>query len=236
MTENIHLLAGAYALDALPLDERAVYERHLASCEVCEAEVAGYAETAARLGVAAATIPPEDLRRRVLAAAASTRQLSPAERRAAGLGRRLRPVLLPVAAGLAAVAVGLSGLSAYLWDDRRDLARSEEQMADLLARAERVTLDAPAGVSAGFLHSQDDDEGMLVISGLPPLDAERDYQLWLFHEGVPLPAGVFAGEGDGTVIFPAEAPVTGAEVVAVTVEPAGGLDAPSGEVLLLGEL
>jgi anti-sigma-K factor RskA len=62
-----HALAGAYALDALDGDDRARFERHLASCRTCPAEVRGFAETAAMLGLAAAVTPPPALKGRVLA-------------------------------------------------------------------------------------------------------------------------------------------------------------------------
>ena len=54
MRPDVHALAGAYALDALPADEQQRFERHLASCEACAEEVRGLAETAALLGEAAA--------------------------------------------------------------------------------------------------------------------------------------------------------------------------------------
>ena len=66
-----HLLAGAYALDALDGAERARFERHLASCRTCPDEVRGYAATAAVLGQAAAVTPPPALKGRVLDAVAA---------------------------------------------------------------------------------------------------------------------------------------------------------------------
>lgn len=64
---NPHALAGAYAIDAIEGAERARFERHLASCPTCPAEVRGLAATAAQLGLAAAATPPPDLKGRVLA-------------------------------------------------------------------------------------------------------------------------------------------------------------------------
>ena len=39
MSDDIHALSGAYAVDALDDVERARFERHLANCEACRAEV-----------------------------------------------------------------------------------------------------------------------------------------------------------------------------------------------------
>ncbi|GAA5070071.1 anti-sigma-K factor RskA [Thermocatellispora tengchongensis] len=78
MNDDLHTLAGAYALDALPEGERRPFERHLERCEPCSAEVRGLTETAARLALAAAVQPPAGLRERVLAEIATVRQLAPA--------------------------------------------------------------------------------------------------------------------------------------------------------------
>ena len=72
-----HTLAGAYALDALTGADRARFERHLARCEQCAADISGLREATARLAAAAATEPPPGLTERALAAAARTRQLPP---------------------------------------------------------------------------------------------------------------------------------------------------------------
>ena len=62
-----HVLAGAYALDALGAAERARFELHLATCRTCPDEVRGFAATAAELGLAVAVTPPLALKGRVLA-------------------------------------------------------------------------------------------------------------------------------------------------------------------------
>jgi anti-sigma-K factor RskA len=62
-----HSLAGPYALDALEPGERARFERHLRGCAACQAEVRGFAATAASLALAAAVTPPPSLKGRVLA-------------------------------------------------------------------------------------------------------------------------------------------------------------------------
>ena len=75
--DDLHVLTGSYVLDALAGPERKSFERHLAHCAACQAEVRGLRETAARLAMAKALRPPPPLRARVLAAAYLTRQLRP---------------------------------------------------------------------------------------------------------------------------------------------------------------
>jgi hypothetical protein len=79
MRDDLHVLTGSYALDALTGPERDEFERHLHRCPSCEAEVRGLRETAARMAMAKAARSPEGMQARVLAATYRTRQLPPAD-------------------------------------------------------------------------------------------------------------------------------------------------------------
>src|SRR4051812_44056536 len=74
---EIHHLGAAYALDALDDRERAAYEAHFATCEICRTEVGEYRAAAADLATLTATPPPADVKARVMGDIATTRQLSP---------------------------------------------------------------------------------------------------------------------------------------------------------------
>ncbi|MEU3302581.1 anti-sigma factor [Streptomyces sp. NPDC006678] len=63
--DELHSATGAYALHALPDDERRAFEEHLASCEACAREVAELQVSAARLAQPVAVVPPSSLWRRV---------------------------------------------------------------------------------------------------------------------------------------------------------------------------
>ncbi|MGW6204026.1 anti-sigma factor [Streptomyces sp. NPDC055089] len=78
-----HEASGAYALHALPEDERLAFERHLEGCEACREEVAGLQAAAAMLGQAAAVAPPAALRAKVLRRVARTPQDGPVRAREA---------------------------------------------------------------------------------------------------------------------------------------------------------
>lgn len=49
MTQPVHLLAGAYVLDALDQSQRAAVADHLAGCSECLDEIVGLREAAALL-------------------------------------------------------------------------------------------------------------------------------------------------------------------------------------------
>ncbi|MFD4829897.1 anti-sigma factor domain-containing protein [Streptomyces uncialis] len=83
---DVHLLSGAYALDALDEDERAGFENHLAHCPACAEETRELAATAGRLGLAATVTPPAALKRRVLREITTIRQEAPRPGHASGVG------------------------------------------------------------------------------------------------------------------------------------------------------
>ena len=72
---------------------------------------------------------------------------------------------------------------------------------------------------------------------LPALRAKRDYQLWLLTPAGPVSAGVFKPTQDGAAVVQATYPLPRDQLtgVAVTEEPEGGLPAPSGTPLILGQ-
>lgn len=80
---------------------------------------------------------------------------------------------------------------------------------------------------------------VLVANQLPALPADKVYQLWVVPVGAaPVSAGLLAPDpsGHASLFFPMPADVTAPQALAVTVEPAGGLPAPSGSRVLLGSV
>ncbi|MEV0745554.1 anti-sigma factor [Streptomyces sp. NBC_00184] len=90
-TADPHEASGAYALHALPEDERLAFEQHLEGCASCREEVAGLQAAAALLGQAAAVTPPAALREEILRRVALTPQDAPARARDAPARAREAP-------------------------------------------------------------------------------------------------------------------------------------------------
>ena len=80
-------------------------------------------------------------------------------------------------------------------------------------------------------------QGILYVEGLPPLPLTKSYELWVFVKETPLPAGVFDVRLGGTAVSLSK--ITGAPdhpvKFAVSVEPKGGVPAPTGAIVLVGE-
>ncbi len=80
-TPELHTLAGAYALDALPADEVDDFEAHLAECSSCREEVASFEATTVRLSELAEDAPPPSMKADVMAMITSVRQDPPPAKR-----------------------------------------------------------------------------------------------------------------------------------------------------------
>lgn len=217
VADDLHTLSAPYALDALAPDDRALFEAHLATCERCQAELAGLADAAGGLAFAVeGPSPPAALRERILAGA-----------RAEGAPNvvPLRPrrqifasVATAVAVAATAAAVGLGIWAASL---HHSLAREQTAVRVLgdpssrhipiAGKGELVV--APSGTAVLALH-------------LPPPPHGKTYEAWVAN-----PLVHRAGEFDGRVTTLPIRIAHGAQVM-VTLERSGGVDRPTSKPLL----
>ena len=232
MATGIHELTAGYALDALEPEQRRAYEAHLEGCERCREELAAFSQTTEALAVAASgPAPSAALRERILAAAGQEQQVVvPLE----SPRRRTVPVLAAAAAvaAVVALAVGLwaASLSSDLDGTRAALER-ERAAAAVLADPAARTVALQEG--QGRLVVDDDGRAVLVADGLGPAPAGKTYEMWVVsHGGAPQRAGLFPGEDDGRDVVRVDGTVEPGQVVLVTIEDAGGVDAPTTEPIL----
>ncbi|MEU2179610.1 anti-sigma factor [Streptomyces thermolilacinus] len=239
MTEDhLHAPTGAYAVNALPDDERAEFENHLRNCPSCAQEVRELTATAARLGAAVAAVPPREMRARVLDRIATVRQVPPhvpSDGTHARAPRRWTAARLALAACVAACAV-LGGVAVQQYQEARRAeaeARAAQRQAAELARvlaapdARTVAGALGGGARATVVVSRGEDRAVFLAAGLPELPDSRTYQLWFARDGEMRPAGLV--RGDGAVVM--DGAVGGATGMGVTVEPAGGSPQPTTEPL-----
>ncbi|MFF6993947.1 anti-sigma factor domain-containing protein [Streptomyces sp. NPDC008313] len=244
----LHSLAAPYALDALEPAERHRFERHLAGCERCAAEVRDLAEDAVRLAWSQAEPAPASLRDRVLTAVRTTPQEPPPARasrahggrpaaRADGAGvaararaPRLRVLLTPLATTTAAAALVVASLFAVqagrtqdTLDQERDRAR---EIAHVLAAPDaRASSDRDArGRGMGVIYSASQGRAVVTVSGLGAPPRGHVHQLWLMRPaGTPRSLGLL----DGDTPLVAGGLRTSVTSLAVTVEPEGGSERPT---------
>ncbi len=225
METGIHELTAAYALDALDADDRASYEAHLPGCGRCRDELAAFWETTEALAVATAgPAPREELRARILESARAERQtVVPFEPR----HRRLVPVLGAAAAIAAAAAIGI-GLYAVSVSNDLDEAQSalvESQRAQAVL-ADPGSRDVALAEGDGRLVVGANGDAVLVLDTVEPAPSGKTYEAWIIEGDAPRPAGLFPGS-DGQDVVLIDGTVAPGAVVAVTVESAGGSDAPT---------
>jgi anti-sigma-K factor RskA len=235
MEPGIHELTAAYALDALDPGERRAFEEHLRECERCQEELASFASVTEALAVGASgPVPSPALRGRIVdAARAEPQVVVPFE-------RPRRSVLPAVAAAVAAVAA-VAALAVGLWaaklssdlDEARSALEQQREVAAVLGDPDAETVGLAAG--QGRLVVDPDGQAVLVVDGLGVAPAGKTYEVWVIEgENAPVPAGLFPGQEERDHVL-VEEPVDAGAVVAVTVEDAGGVDAPSSQPVVASE-
>ena len=223
---DIHALSGAYAVDALDDVERARFERHLAECADCRAEVASLSEATALLAETTSATPPPSLRDRILDDVASVRPLPPIIPAAVARRANRRSPLALVAAAAALIVLG--GAAATVWHPWAD----ESSQSDLTA-TERV-LTAPDaepwrdrledGGTVTVVRSKSLNEAIVQMRDLEPPGEGLVYQLWLQHGDQMVSAGL-VDSGTATVVL--EGDPDSAIGFGITREQSGG--SPTGE-------
>jgi anti-sigma-K factor RskA len=205
---EIHDLAAAYAVNALDPEDRWTYERHLDTCERCRNELAALREGATQLAYAAeGPEPSPELRERILRAAR--------EERPAAVTPIRRRWLFPATA-VAAVAATLAAIGLGLWGN--SLRGPEQRVVPMEGGPGRVVISG--------------DEASIVTC-VDPAPAGKTYEAWVIENDVPRPAGLFRGGCDTVELA---RPVQSGVTVAVTLEAAGGVETPEGEILMSADV
>ncbi|MCW2831727.1 MAG: hypothetical protein JWP31_2419 [Aeromicrobium sp.] len=224
MTIDLHSLMAPYALDALAPDERIRFQNHLDDCVDCQAELAGFEATAARLGDAVSQTPPAALRNRLLAEISSTPQVRPvvtslAERR--GLRRTL-----PRLAMAAAFMVGTVGVGGYVVEHQnaQDVRQHSADIQRVLAAGDAKTVEKnfSKGGNVRMVMSASKDSAVIFANQLPDPGRGKVYQVWMIDDDEPTSQGWFKSSDE--MIMDG---ITKADSVAVTVEPKGGSEQPT---------
>lgn len=231
---DIHLLTGVYALDAVDAQERARFDEHLADCPDCAEEVDSLREAAALLSEAVAVAPPATLRADVLAAADRVRPLPPVVR------RRSRP-RQRVGLLVAAAAVMVAGAGAVVWEGLRGDTPAPGPAPTVAERvltaddAEREVVDLGEAGRATVVRSVAEDRAVLVTEDMVAPPEGSVYQVWFQTPADDMvPAGVMEPVPDQTLVL--DGPAARATAVGITVEPRGGSQAPTTEPIVLFDL
>lgn len=235
-------LLGAYAINALDDDERALVASHLAESAALREELVPYLDAAAALGATVEETPSPATWDRILTQvrADGPRAVSTLAARtvpaavesvapvialdAARESRRFRRRTIgrTIAAGAVAAAIAVPVTLSFAGGSSPSIAALGRKAAKEPG-ARLVPLRDASGVQVARAVVTPSGRGYLLDDHLPALPNGSTYQLWAVTGAKPVSAGVL-GRDPGDSAFTVDAPTT---ALAVSVEPAAGSTQPT---------
>jgi hypothetical protein len=125
---------------------------------------------------------------------------------------------------------------------QRDEAALREQVAQYRGAVELLRDPAtrvvdlqgagPSPEATGRMIWHEQAGGQLFVANLPPAPAGQAYELWTLGGAAPQPAGLFQVDASGRATHRVQATGVPGATFAVTLEPAAGVPAPTGPIVL----
>lgn len=260
--EELKDMIPAGAAGALEAEEQRALDAHLLVCDKCRREHDASVETAALAALAIEPVaPPAAVRSRVLSAIDAAG--APDAPNVARMRPRQTPAWwLAAAAVLIALGVGgwawsvarqkqrnIDALRQQLLAAQRETIEGSQREAELQRKLEALTSgdamsirmvgqESAPQASANVFMNPRTRSALVFFNHLPPTGPERSYQLWVIRADQPAPqsAGTFEVGSEGKATLTVEnLPVnTEIKAFALTLEPRGGVNAPTGPKYLIG--
>ena len=260
MENHIEDLLPFYALDALTGEEREQVEAYLAKNPEARVQVEEMIRAASALSQSVSPIEPAPHTK----AALMTRVAADSERRARPTANsqpsprvnRFQSLLRPLAFAAAVVAliwilvlnfqvVGLRQEVTALNDALVAQSNSLNQIIQKLPQgtpSDTITVslkgtDVQPQAQGQLIANPTSQSAVLVVTGLPPLEAGKTYQVWLIGDA-PLSAGLLTvdANGQGVLIITSTEAIGSFKSLGISVEPEGGSTQPTGEIVVLSDL
>lgn len=232
--ERFEDLKDAYVLDALPDEERQSFEEYLAAHPERQAEIDELGAIAGLLAFSPhEQEPSQELRRRVMDVVEAEAAPRQTRRRSwfAGLGDYLGARGLALGAA-AVLVIGLLSWNVLLQNQVQDLQGEvkDAQVQTIELQGSWADQGAHAEVAA-----INENRVILVAEDMPSVPDNKTCQIWVIHEDEPKPSGLFQPDADMTATA-ITTPIKKSDVIAVTVEPAGGSTKPTSDPVLAAKL
>ena len=226
-------LIPLYALDTLDEGEAREVEVHVATCDVCRAELETHRAVAS--GLVADEAPPSSVWDRIVGQIGEPEQATVTDLDEARSPTRRRVTWLTSVAAIAALVFGVVAIVQTA--AKNELTGPEGIVAAAEAAAQEpgaiVTEFTTESGTVGQVVLTADGDGYVIPSDLEPLGADRTYQLWVITpDEVAISAGVLGSE-PGPSRFTWTADVAG---FALTREVAGGVVSSAGDVVSVANL
>lgn len=238
--EEIQSLLPEYALGIVPNELGDQIEEHLATCSECRFLLDEYREVErGLLQLSEPVEPPPRIRAGLIAATASTPEP------AGWLDRILQHPRSRIAASAILALLVISNLlllnqTLSLEDQIERLSEKQQTSEVALAIANYPNVQIAGvegdGVGGTFVYDQDLRFAAAYVWGLTVLPADKTYQAWLISpDGSRTDAGLVQADPDSrfvTIIVQSPSPFSEFVGFGMTIEPAGGSEAPTGEKVL----
>ncbi len=256
---RIEELLPFYALDALTEEEKELVDVYLAEHPEAREQIRDMESAAAALPFGIAAVEPpahvkEALMTRV-AADAKARSAAPVvgARRGWRVENLFRSLSLAAAAIAILWAVVLNAQVARLRDEivalNERLAAQSESLQQIHSNLPQthpsnvitVSLqgtEVQPQVQGQLIADPNGQSAVLVLAGLPPLEAGRTYQVWLINGGAPVSAGLLSVNENGQAVFivASESEIGSFQALGISIEPEGGSLQPTGDIVVLSDL
>jgi anti-sigma-K factor RskA len=239
--ERFEDLKDAYVLGALPEEERLSFEEYLAAHPERQAQLDELGAVAGLLAFSPREQEPSpELRSRIMEIVEA--EAEPRRVRGRSTLARVGDFLSVRSLALGAAAllvIGLLSWNVLLQGQVEDLQGQVQDAQDQQQLQQNRTIalegswaDQGANAEVVSIHR---NKVILVARDMPSVPEDRTCQIWVISDDVPKPSGLFRPDGNITAA-PVTNSITKADVIAVTVEPAGGSKKPTSDPVLLAEL
>jgi anti-sigma-K factor RskA len=248
--DQLKELLPAYSIGTTNEEETRLVEALLEACPEYREELELYAALASGMAQTVTPVaPPAHVRSQLLSALPSDNHSQPK----AGTSVSKATTITSRNAfwwSLAATAALLMIASNVLWAQYSSglqleldgFRQQQDALAAMLTDTSNQRIDLrfqnEQAPQAALFWNQRTNQGMLSTDNLPPLGDDQTYQLWLIGDEGPVSAGIFQPSPLGRELFtfqPSQ-PISFYAAVGISVEPAGGSDAPSSDPIAVGEV
>jgi anti-sigma-K factor RskA len=245
--EDYKEMIPARALSALDAAEMRALNDHLSECDECRMELQEWEATAAAMAVSAKPMEPSpEVRERLLneiRRELSSPQVIPFRSATRNIWTSFGS--LGAIAAVILVTVLIVGLIMFWRENRalqRELVNSREFLQLVNTPGSRVTELRGTVVGADAtakLVYDNNGRAMLMADKLPRVPEGKEYQLWfIVANNPPMPGKTFVPDSAGHGVLTDHMPHAALDspVFAITVEPAGGVPAPTGQIYLTSQV
>jgi anti-sigma-K factor RskA len=257
---EIEELLPFYALDALTDEEKELVESYLAEHPEARVQIEEISSAADSLPYGVSPVEPSSRTKAALMARVAVEQRS----RASKANQPSRPRVMRFETIFQAFSLGAATV-AIIWAVVLNIRLSRLQNeVSLLGEAlvaqsnslEQINAKLPQVIDSNVVtvsfsgttarpnaHGQliadpNSHSAVLVIAGLSQLEAGKTYQVWLIDGGGPKSAGLLTVDenGQGLLILSSDLTIAEFKALGISIEPEGGSEQPTGDIVVLGDL